>query len=198
MSLSRRIVAGIVVAFAAVLAVAAPASAHDELLSSTPETGQRLTEAPTQVTLTFSADVLDTGAAVVVADAEGHDWAATEPVLDGPTVTVELQPDMPAAGYEVRWRVVSSDGHPIAGTVPFTIGDGTPLEHTAQPSAPDADEQTAQSDEPTADEAGQENAGALRIAFIGAAGAGIAVALFALIIFLRRRSDARGTDDAEH
>lgn len=198
MSLSRRIVAGIVVAFAAVLAVAAPASAHDELLSSTPETGQRLTEAPTQVTLTFSADVLDTGAAVIVADAEGHDWAATEPVLDGPTVTVELQPDMPAAGYEVRWRVVSSDGHPIAGTVPFTIGGGTPLEHTAQPSTPAAGGQSAQSDEPTADEAGQENAGALRIAFIGAAGAGIAVALFALIIFLRRRSDARGTDDAEH
>lgn len=198
MSLSRRIVAGVVVAFAAVLAVAAPASAHDELLSSTPETGQRLTEAPTQVTLTFSADVLDTGAAVIVADAGGHDWVATEPVLDGATVTVELQPDMPAAGYEVRWRVVSSDGHPIAGTVPFTIGDATPLEHTAQPTAPSADGQAAQSDEPTADEAGQENAGALRIAFIGAAGAGIAVALFALILFLRRRSDARGTDDAEH
>jgi methionine-rich copper-binding protein CopC len=198
MSLSRRIVAGIVVAFAAVLAVAAPASAHDELLSSTPDTGQRLAEAPTQVTLTFSADVLDTGAAVIVADAEGHDWAATEPVLDGSTVTVELQPDMPAAGYEVRWRVVSSDGHPIAGTVPFTIGDGTPLEHTAQPTAPSADGQAAQSDEPTADEADQENAGALRIAFVGAAGAGIAVALFALILFLRRRSDARGTDDPEH
>lgn len=195
MSLSRRIVAGIVVAFAAVLAVAAPASAHDELLSSTPETGQRLTEAPTQVTLTFSADVLDTGAAVIVADAAGHDWAAAEPVLDGPTVTVDLQPDMPAAGYEVRWRVVSSDGHPIAGTVSFTIGDGTPLEHTAQPTAPSADGPAAQSDEPTAD---QENAGALRIAFVGAAGAGIAVALFALILFLRRRSDARGTDDAEH
>ena len=71
------------------------------------------------------------------------------------------------------------------------------LERTAQPTAPTADEPAVRSDDLTADEAGQENAGALRIAFVGAAGAGIAVALFALILFLRRRSDARGTDDTE-
>lgn len=198
MSLSRRIVAGIVVAFAAVLAVAAPASAHDELVSSTPESGQRLTEAPSEIALTFSADVLGTGAAVIVADADGRDWAAAQPQLDGATVTVALQPDMPAAGYEVRWRVVSSDGHPIAGTIPFTVGDGTALEHGTQTTAPTADGAGTRSDDATADEAGQENAGALRVALIGAAGAGIAVALFALILFLRRRADARGADDAEH
>jgi hypothetical protein len=40
---------------------------------------ERLDAAPSEVSLTFSADVLTIGAAVVIADASGRDWAAGAP-----------------------------------------------------------------------------------------------------------------------
>ncbi|WP_239639969.1 copper resistance protein CopC, partial [Microbacterium sp. B24] len=68
-------------AAAAVLVPAAPAAAHDELLASSPSPGAALDSAPTEVTLTFSADVLTIGAAVIVADGAGKDWAAAAPAV---------------------------------------------------------------------------------------------------------------------
>ncbi len=179
MSRFRMIVVAAAVAVLVVFGAAAPASAHDELLASTPAADARLEAAPTEVSLTFSADVMTIGAAVIVVDASGRDWAAGEPTIDRGTVTVPVDEAMPAAGYEIRWRVVSSDGHPISGLIPFAIGDGEPLTRT---SAPDAS--TAATD--VGSLSTQENQGALRVVLIGAGGAAVAVALFALIRFLRR------------
>jgi hypothetical protein len=33
---------------------------------------------------------------------------------------------MPEGSYQVRWRVVSSDGHPISGSFEFAVGQKTP------------------------------------------------------------------------
>lgn len=208
---SRPLVAGLAGAVVAMLATAAPASAHDKLISSDPAADQRLAEAPSAVTLTFSADVLDMGAAVVVSDADGTDWVSAAPAVDGPTVTAVLDPGMPEAGYEIRWRVVSSDGHPITGLVPFTVGDGAPVEGAAaagpdgatpSPAAPGAAgtgaDPGAQSStrSSTQTQTAQEDEGPLRVVLVGAGGAAVAVALLALVQFLRRRSDADGADVA--
>lgn len=210
---SRPLVAGLAVAVVAMLATAAPASAHDKLISSDPASDQKLAEAPSAVTLTFSADVLDMGAAVVVSDAGGTDWVSAAPMVDGPTVTAVLDEGLPEAGYEIRWRVVSSDGHPITGVVPFTVGDGTPVNGgaadagsdsaTGSPAAPDAvgtagaDPGTQSSTRSsTQTQTAQEDEGPVRVVLVGAGGAAVAVALLALVQFLRHRSDADGADDA--
>ena len=76
---------------------AAPAYAHDELVSSTPAAaGNSLVEGK--------------------GDAK----------VSGNTVTQTLNLKDPAADetYTVTWRVVSSDGHPIQGTYRFTVGAG--------------------------------------------------------------------------
>lgn len=117
-----------------VLAPATAASAHDELVSSSPAAGEQLSTAPESITLAFSAEVLTMGAAIMVVDADGTDWVASEPVVDYGEVTATLESGMPDAGYEVRWRVVSSDGHPISGVIPFTVGDAEPL--VAESAAP--------------------------------------------------------------
>lgn len=111
-----------------ILTVAGPASAHDELLGSTPSPDERLSAAPTSVVLTFSAAIMHEGAEIVVVDAAGKDWTDGDPVIDTNTLTVPVSADMPDAGYLVEWRVVSSDGHPISGTIPFAVGDATPLQ----------------------------------------------------------------------
>ncbi|MFI9489362.1 copper resistance protein CopC [Promicromonospora sp. NPDC052451] len=192
---TRPLVAGLTGAVVALLATAAPASAHDKLVSSDPASDQVLDRAPDTVSLTFSADVLDMGAVVVVSDGDGTDWVSAAPTIDGPTVTAVLDEGMPEAGYEIRWRVVSSDGHPISGVVPFSVGDGEPLAGSspaADPSAgPGSDAQGS-----TQDQVAQDDEGPWRVVLVGAGGAAVAVALLALVQFLRRRGHAAGADDS--
>src|SRR5690606_7303011 len=115
MSLFRNIAAGMALGLTVVFAAALPASAHDELVASIPEPDARLTAAPDEISMTFSAEPLSldgAGVAVIVTDADGRDWLAETPTVVERTVTVPLEAGMPDAGYEVRWRIVSSDGHP--------------------------------------------------------------------------------------
>ena len=172
---------GSILAVAITLTGASAASAHDDLLSSTPAPGEQLASAPSEVRLEFVSDVMDIGANLMVIDADGTDWAAGEPVLAGTTATVALEPGMPVAGYQVRWQVVGSDGHPISGFIPFTIGDAEPMglaatEVEEAPGYAQASQvQAAQSDP------------VLRVVLLGAGGAVIALGLLLLITFIRRR-----------
>ncbi|MDF2990442.1 MAG: uncharacterized protein K0S37_956 [Microbacterium sp.] len=181
----RAVAAGWVVAAVVVLTSVVPASAHDDLLSSSPADGERLPSAPDEITLTFSADVLDVGSEVIVADADGGDWAVADPVVSSGTVTVPLAEGMPDAGYEVRWRVVSSDGHPISGVIPFTVGDAAPLERAPASGSP------AASSVPTSD-----GPGVPRAVVIGALGAGIALVALLLVSLVRRAARGRHSGKA--
>ena len=97
------------------------AHAHDHLVSSSPEAGETLTEAPAEITLVYSAQLTEAGATVLITDEAGMDWANSEPAITGDTVTVAVQDHIASGAYVVQWRVVSSDGHPITGEVPFTL-----------------------------------------------------------------------------
>ncbi|MFV0375213.1 copper resistance CopC family protein [Microbacterium sp.] len=197
--LRTRVLAGIVAVVVAIVLVTAPAaSAHADLLSSSPKTGEALASAPTEVTLQFTADVMTVGAAVVVADGDGTDWTAGDPVIDGAVVTVPLREGMPDSGYELRWRVVSSDGHPIADVIPFTIGDAEPLSRSnaSDPSPVPADAgQSKGSEVGAATDQSTTSGDVLRAVAIGAGGAVAAVAVFVLFLFFRRRPGA-GTGTA--
>ncbi|MFJ6679064.1 copper resistance protein CopC [Microbacterium sp. NPDC091382] len=138
-ALSRIAAASAGVAALLILGLAGPAFAHDELIGSTPSADEQLSTAPTSVVLTYSAAIMHEGSEVVVVDAAGKDWAEGTPVIDTNTLTVPLATGMPEAGYLVEWRVVSSDGHPISGTIPFAVGDATPLQTSQATPQPGAD-----------------------------------------------------------
>ncbi|GAA3795011.1 copper resistance CopC family protein [Cellulomonas soli] len=118
--LSTLLVGGLLAAGS--LGAATNASAHDQLLSTSPADGEVVTTAPTALTLEFSDDVLDLSSAVVLTPAGGTavELAVT---VDGPTVTAALPADLPSGAYAVAWRVVSADGHPIEGTFAYTVDD---------------------------------------------------------------------------
>lgn len=137
------------------------------------------------MSLTFSADVLTIGAAVIVADASGHDWAASAPSVDNGVVTVALDPQTPVGGYEIRWRVVSQDGHPISGIIPFTVGDAAPLTRT--PAASDQPTPASAGGADTPAQSTHEDQRILRILLVGAAGAIIAAVVYTVFHFLRRK-----------
>ncbi|HEX5856845.1 MAG TPA: copper resistance protein CopC [Microbacterium sp.] len=122
------VVAGLI-ALGGPLAVASPASAHDELVSSDPAADAVLTEAPAEVTLAFSAE-LTTGAGateVQVLDAAGTVVNAGDAVTEGTTVTQPLSPDLANGAYRVLWKVVSGDGHPVSGELTFSLQAPEPV-----------------------------------------------------------------------
>lgn len=177
------LLAACLLAAASVLAVgAAPASAHDQLLASTPTDGAALDVSPTEVTLQYSDSVLTIGAIVLLVDQDEQNWITGEPSLNGSDVTARIDGTLPAGAYEVRWRVVSADGHPISGLIPFTVGDATPADRAPATSTP------APSAAAPVAAAPVDDISALRPALIGLGGAAIAVlAFWAFTVWRRRR-----------
>lgn len=194
MSPTRRFAVGMAVAAVAVFATAVPASAHDSLVHSTPEADESLATAPESITLTYSGELLvlgdsTQGAVVLVIDESGRDWATGDVEVSGNTVTATVEPGMPDAGYQVRWQVVSEDGHPISGIVPFTIGDADPMTATQAPTDADAPSYVPDASDPT-DQSTDETDGGLRLLLVGGAGAAIAVVALVLYRILRRPKTA--------
>lgn len=129
--------ASVIVALVALLALpASPAFAHDELVSTDPPADAVLDALPAQITFTYSADILtEQGTAVVeVTDATGASLTEGTPVVSGADVTQTLAGSASGA-VTVKWRVVSSDGHPIDGTFSFTVNAASPTP-TATASTP--------------------------------------------------------------
>ncbi|NMM22662.1 MAG: copper resistance protein CopC [Phycicoccus sp.] len=117
------VVASSAFGFAVVTSVvtAASASAHAELVRITPDRDAQLTTAPKDVALEFSEPVNSSFTTVVVTSATGVSVTSGKPVVVGAMVTQALVPRMAAGVYRVAFRVVSNDGHPVAGESRFTV-----------------------------------------------------------------------------
>ncbi|WP_158850515.1 copper resistance CopC family protein [Saccharothrix deserti] len=125
------------VAGAVVLGTATPAFAHNVLISSDPKDGSQLETAPTAITLTFDQPVQagEKFNTIVVNGPEGTRWEADgEPTVTNNSVVFPVRPLGPAAEYTIGYRVLSADGHPVTGSLKFTLtkaGNGTPAPATS-------------------------------------------------------------------
>ncbi|GAA2445019.1 copper resistance CopC family protein [Agromyces soli] len=169
------------------LANAQSASAHDELIASTPKAGEVLDASPAEVKLTFSDDIIPVGTAIEVVDHHGESIDSGEAVVAGPEVTATLPAEL-SGEYQIRWRAVSSDGHVIDGTIDFGVGSGatgTWTEEAPHDAAASGDGHDA------AAEAGHDEAsdGPDGWAIAGIAGGilGVAALAAAIVVFARAR-----------
>ena len=118
--------------------------AHTQLLATTPEEGSTVKSA-TEVVLDFSEDVNPDFVKVAVKGPNGVE-ADGDPVVAGPKVTQALAADLPAGAHEVAYRVVSTDGHPVSGTLTFTTTAAPMPSQSPSPSpSPSAASTTASS-----------------------------------------------------
>ncbi|MGP3930933.1 copper resistance CopC family protein [Nonomuraea sp. KM88] len=103
---------------------AAPALAHDALKSSSPAKGAEV-KALDEVELEFTAKVR---MPFVIVRGPGDDQHQLgKPELDGAVVRQAVKGPLPDGKYTIAYRVVSSDGHPIEGEIPFRVeGAQTP------------------------------------------------------------------------
>lgn len=116
------------VALSSSLLLSAVAQAHPKLLSSTPAEGES-GPAPAKIELHFSENLVTqfSGAKLVMTEMPGmsHSPMAVKASVAGSSdpKTMILTPASPlsAGTYKVEWRAVSSDTHPITGSVTFKV-----------------------------------------------------------------------------
>jgi methionine-rich copper-binding protein CopC len=105
----------------ALLLGAGPAAAHTRLQSSNPADGASLATPPARVSLTFNEPMQPGFSTITVVGPDGAQYQSGDVAADGNTVSVAVKPLGPAGGYEIGYRVISDDGHPVSGSVKFTL-----------------------------------------------------------------------------
>jgi copper transport protein len=111
-------------AAALVVLVAAPASAHAILLSSSPGANTSTSIRPKQISLTFSENVEISLGSLQLYDEKGDRVVIGAPQHSAASDHV-IEASVPRLGdgaYVLTWRVISADSHPVHGAFTFTIG----------------------------------------------------------------------------
>ncbi|PAP93550.1 copper resistance CopC/CopD family protein [Mesorhizobium wenxiniae] len=103
-------------------AIAAPgqAFAHAALVTTEPTDGAVLAQSPAQFSLTFSEPVSPLVLALVRPD--GTPVPLTSFRLNAQTVNIDNPHRLGSGTHVLSWRVISADGHPVGGSVLFSIG----------------------------------------------------------------------------
>ncbi|WP_326824287.1 copper resistance CopC family protein [Streptosporangium sp. NBC_01756] len=148
----RRLLTVLLFACAALLGVVTPAQAHNVLIGSDPKDGAQLATGPGKITLTFDQAVRQGFAQISVTGPDGTRWEDGTTAVDGRQVSIGVRPLGPAGQYTIGYRILSSDGHPVADKVTFaltTAGTGTasqpaPAASAAAPQAPGLSAQAAE------------------------------------------------------
>lgn len=113
------------------LGPATPASAHDELIVTSPAAGSEVSRAPAETKLTFAEAVEPQGSAIVVKDADGTRF--DEPntfAVSGNIAAVQLNAEAAAGVYTVVYRIVSTDGHVVSDSFDYTVTDNASVFHS--------------------------------------------------------------------
>jgi copper transport protein len=112
----------LVAALLLVVCASAAAFAHAALVATEPRDGSMVAEAPNTVRLRFNEPV--TPAVVRVIDSEGTTRNDAAVHAANETVEITLPTGLPAGTQVISYRVISADGHPVAGSMMFSVGMG--------------------------------------------------------------------------
>jgi methionine-rich copper-binding protein CopC len=118
---TRRVGLGVIFGVVAVMTTAVPAAAHTALQATSPDDGARIGAAPDQIVLDFTGPVRPRVSKVTVLGPDGVRFELGSPQVASDKVTQLLRPLGGAGRYQIRYRAVAKDGHPLAGTVRFTL-----------------------------------------------------------------------------
>jgi copper transport protein len=99
---------------------ASAAWAHAALVSVEPASGSMFAAAPKAVELRFNETV--TPGTIRLIDGTGRARDDIRVSASGEAISVAMPADLPSGTAVVSYRVISQDGHPVAGSVIFSIG----------------------------------------------------------------------------
>ncbi|GAA4438414.1 copper resistance protein CopC [Actinokineospora soli] len=125
----RSLALAVLDAVEALVATAAPASAHAVLVATAPSGYQLLPDSPRELRLTFSEPV-DVGlASVRLVSPRGADvpglGAPVHPDGAAAALSIAIPETLANGTYTAVWRVVSADTHPVQGAFTFSVREAT-------------------------------------------------------------------------
>ena len=114
-------------AFIAALTLALPlqtASAHAQLTTSLPLTNQIVKTLPKLIWIEFDGDLMTFGDKnpneIKVLDSKLKRVDTGGTIVGGARISTKLKSGLPQGKYQVKYRIVSEDGHPVEGNFFFT------------------------------------------------------------------------------
>lgn len=114
-----------------------PAAAHSQLVSTLPVDGTTVATPPTEVRFTFNENLMDGLTTLAIIDSAGNVVTSMSIAPTGTEVALPWPADLGRGTWQVSYRVVSADGHPVSGAITFTVGAESPVSAESAPSATD-------------------------------------------------------------
>jgi methionine-rich copper-binding protein CopC len=196
MIVARRALEGLAGAVAVLVLCMGPAAAHNELIGSIPEDGSTVAAPPEVVELAFDQPVQREFDQLAVLDEDdGHHEEGEVGIVGGRVrqPVGELEPGT----YQITYRIVSADGHPVTGMVTFTVSSDGPSPTAApQPSASASDHGHHEAAAATTAD-GDDELNPLLLTAGGMAAAGVLGAVVYFVMGGRRPPGSSSDDEAE-
>ena len=142
MSTVTAVLSGFLLISLSVFGGAVSASAHADVVRTTPVDGAVLDSAPQSLTLSFNSTLLDGMVEVAVSNSDGELVSGIVAESVGTDAIVLWPVDLPGDTYQVSYRIVSQDGHPVTGSLRFSYPN--PEAETAEPEITTIDDPTAE------------------------------------------------------
>ena len=101
--------------------------AHAYIKKSMPIENETIEKAPNEVTIQFDESIQPAFNSIKVFNTFGDRVDKENGQINPkhPSILMSgLKKNLPDGTYRIKWRVVSSDGHPVEGVIPFQIGTG--------------------------------------------------------------------------
>ena len=126
--------AAFLLALALIVAPAQQAFSHDYLMGSNPQDGATLDTHPSEVVLSFNNDIQTLGAQLVILGEKDTVLSSGQPMVEGKNVSYDVPANLGNGAFTINWRVVSSDSHPIEGSIAYSV-TGEPEPEVTAPQA---------------------------------------------------------------
>ena len=116
---TQRIISAIFLAGLGLFAPISSASAHTDLVSTSPAADSDVNASQESISLTFAEPMLLDGAAIVVVDSTGATLDSPAPTQDGASLSIPWPADLTPGKVTVQWRATAADGHVLSDEFVF-------------------------------------------------------------------------------
>ncbi|MEI5917238.1 copper resistance CopC/CopD family protein [Bacillus albus] len=122
----KRLGAWLLIACVLIISMPKSASAHAHIVKSNPGENETLKKAPSVVKIEFDEDIqVSHFNTLFVRDTSGKRVDLKDAHIDKKNkklLEAGLKENLKDGLYSIQWKVISADGHPIQGVIPFRIG----------------------------------------------------------------------------
>ncbi|MBT2647079.1 copper resistance protein CopC [Bacillus sp. ISL-34] len=120
----------LIVSLFSLLLYPAMAFGHATIISSNPSPNEAMDTLPEKISIQFSENIQPAFHSLEVFSQDGDKIQIQDSTISkqsGKILEAKWKGTIDEGIYYIKWRVVSSDGHPIEGTIPFQFGDSAGL-----------------------------------------------------------------------